>query len=248
MVLPTVTRNNFTKGTTSVDIISKVYVYCELLLGVNRFPLLNEERILVTLFYVYSLLLNAYVCYGAINSSFDDSVWISKISLKASRVIQYEVTAVLSLFIWKRFHRFYKEIENFDNVVRCRPKFANRSIILLLSFGILVVLTFFLLPNYRIESLPLHLITTCESIFFGHLIDLIMTRMRLLNYYLERSTSIPKTDSSPKITEFWFFDIDSQRFYFPNMDKMMDFYQIIINAHKFLVDAVKWQVSCILMY
>lgn len=241
MVLPTVIRNNFVKseGKTNVDFVSKVFVYCELFLGVNYFPIISDNLVLIALFYVYSLLLSAYICYETMNSSFEN---INIVLIRASKTIQYEFSVILSLFIWKRFHRFYREIEKFDNEVRCRPKLTNRTKKLLL-FGIVVVVLFIYLPNFHITAVPLNLISTFEYFYFGHLIHHLITRMRLLNYYLECSTSIVKTDSSPKITEFVIFENDSRRFYFPDMDKMMDLYEIIINAHKFLVDAVKWQVS-----
>lgn len=242
MVLPTVIRNNFVKqqGKTYVDIVSKVFVSCELLLGVNRFPLITDKLIFLVLFYVYTLLLNGYVCCDIINRPF---VNINILMLRMSRLVQYEFSAILSLFIWKRFHRFYKEIAKFDNEVGCRPKLTNRSKKLLVAFGILNAISFVFLPSYTLVTVPLNLTSTFGYFFFSHLIDLVITRMRLLNYYLECLTSIAKTDSSPKITEFVLFENDSRRFYYPNMDKMMDLYQIIINIHKILVDAVKWQVS-----
>lgn len=245
MVLPTVRRNTFVKpeGKTYVDIISKAYVYSGLLLGVNRFPIISEKRMLIALFYVYSLTLNGIISYFVITMPLENNIFLP---LRASRYCQYELSVLLSLFIWKRFYCFYKELANFDNEVGCRPKFLKGSIALSVLFGIISAVFAFIFPKQRTGVFlyaPFHLIATFENFYFGHLIDLLTTRMRLLNYYLEYSTSIPKTESSPKIFEFVFFEHDSRRFYFPNMGKMMELYQTIIAAHKFLVDAVKWLVS-----
>lgn len=245
MALPYVRSNNFVKseGKTYVDVISKVFVYCELLFGVNRFPIITEKRILVALLYVYSLTINVVVCYASLYTPISNNIFVT---IRASRASQYEITAVLSLFVWKRFQYFYKEIENYDNEVGCRPKLLEGSVVQSISFGIITVVSTFIFPQYRSNLslyVPFHAISALENLYFGHVIDLITTRMRLLNYYLECLTSIAKTDSSPKITEFVFFDNVSRRLDFPDMSKIMELYQIIIAAHKFLVDAIKWLVS-----
>lgn len=244
MVLPTVRRNTFVKLEEKiyVDNVSKVFVYCELLLGVNRLPVITSKRILIALFYVYSLFVNVLLCYAAMDFKFGNN---RTVVIRATRAIQYEISVVLSLFTWKTFRCFYKEIEKFDNEAGCRPKFSRTSLKLLVLFGIVALISLYLLPFDRAYIIPLHIVSTCEHFYFSYLVDLIITRMRLLNYYLECATSNATTNSSPKITEFSFFENDSRRFYFPNMGEMMELYQIIINAHKFLVDAVKWQVRYI---
>lgn len=246
MDLPIVTRNNFVKakGKIYIDIVSKVFIYFELLLGLNRFPVVSESRVLAALFYMYSLIVNVSVCYFAfLFPATNNLVEI----IRMSRLLEYEIAAILNMFIWKRFHSFYKEIASFDCEVGCRPKITISLMKLLFSLGLCVYTTICVsfLSHYRLYVIPGHVIVACEHFYFGYLINLITTRMRFLNYHLECSTSIAKTDSSPNVTEFAFFGNDSRQFCFPNICKMMELYQIIIKAHEFLVDAVKWLVSYI---
>lgn len=232
-------KNTFVKSEekTNVDIVIKAFVYCELLLGVNRIPIISKKRILIALFYVYSLTVNVLICYVTFNI-----ILVNHLAdaIRILRVFQYEISAVLNMLTWKRFHCFFNEIEKFDFEVGCRSKISKTSIKLSVSFGIIIALCFCVLTYIMgILIVPLHLIITFEYFYFSYLIELMIVRMRLLNYYMECLTSTPKTDSRPKITEFVFFD--SPRF--PNMGKMMEVYQIIINAHMFFMDAVKWLVS-----
>lgn len=241
MILPTVKRNTYVKseGKIYVDIVSKVYIYCQLALGVNRYPIIGDKRIFIALFYVYSIAMNIFVCYSSFITPYVNNLLVP---VRTSRLILYELTFVVSLIQWKRYHYFYKEIEKFDDEVGCRPKFTRKSMIQMILFGILTLVICVLFPQYNNFSVVLYITSSLDYFYFSHLISLISTRVRLLNYYLECFNSMAKTDSSPDVSEFAFFEHYSCS-NVPNMVKIMDLYQMIIIAHKYLVDAVKWLVS-----
>lgn len=240
MILPTVKRNTFVEpeGKTYVDILSKVFVYSQLFLGVNRVPIICDKKCFFPLFCIYALIMNVFVCYTTLDRQFLDNLLVP---VRCSRVFQYLISAVFSYFVCKRFRCYYKEIERFDNEVRCRPKYSSQSIKLIVAFLLLSVLTYFIMPEHHAYAIILHSITALDYFYFGHLINFITTRMRLLNYYLECSNSIAKTESSPDVSEFSFFEHGSHRF--PSMCEILNLYQMMITAHKCLVDAVKWLVS-----
>ncbi|XP_047992749.1 uncharacterized protein LOC125231346 [Leguminivora glycinivorella] len=135
-----------------------------------------------------------------------------------------------------------------------RPKISASSVKNLILMCLAVALSVLTVPYewYMFDKLisslmllPVRLLFLIDIHFYGHLLSLLVPRLRLINYYMKMSLSHHNKVVAPKIEELTFKSVilDSQNC---QMKKLMDLYCMIINAYDILIDAIKWQFVMVL--
>lgn len=242
----TVRVNNFVhiEARLFIDKLSKFFLIKEYFLGVNRLFVLGKNKQIFEVFlFIFAVISNCTVLYFGTNKILIVTEVVS-VYLISIKVIQYEFIAVFSFISWRRFKVFFKELDNFDNMAKCRPNVSNLGAtnIYLCGFVLMCYIPL-LLYIRRIAALPLHLISCLEIYLYAHLLNLLVARIRLINYCMENRLQTIKPEI--KSSEFKFFKENSDNNITPDLDELMDYFKTITNAHNLLVDAIKWQVSYI---
>lgn len=246
MSLPLARVNNFMQGNKEpyIDLLSKIFIIIELSLGLNRIFVLGKLKLVCrAVAFVYVIISISTILYLSINISPDELYFLDYL-----KISEYSVCICLGFLSSGRLKRYYTVLNDFDLEVSCRPKVPSESWRIMVQ---LTSATAFLVFNFIYADLlcfvPLYLIHIIESHYFGHLFNLLLQRLRLLNLYLELSLSKANDNTKKKIKEYKFFNKNHDKsIQFP-MNKIMDLYYIIVDAYDLLMDAIKWQVNCIII-
>lgn len=233
-----------------IDRLSKVYLTCEMILGLNRLPVLgNMSFICILLAVAYSSLVQVFVILYILILENVKASYLFSISTNVSH---FGLTIVYSFISWKRMYLYYCELNKFDMKVGCRPyspKGSIKNFVLLVAIAGLVALLYLsthLVPQMR-KYLPLtlliHTLDVLEIHYFGHLLNLLIPRMRLINHFMELSLTNTKETSSLRFKEFKLLKRGLTKSNC-EMKKVMDLYHTLIKAYDLLMEAIKWQVTC----
>lgn len=254
MTSPSVRVNTFFKQKQKpfIDSLSKLYVAAASIIGLNRLGvILNETKCIVTsIAAVYSVLLCTGICYASyIFGTFNDIASVMAL-------FEYLFVAIFSFITFKRMERYYNELNNFDAEMGCRPTITSQSInnlILMVIFNVFFTFSYWMTYEWGTKEAPFYyqgiapnLLHCLELFFYGHLLSLLVARLRLINYFVETALSNGKTAKCPNIIEFSSFKTKSVKN--TDMKKLMDLYYITIKAYDFLVEAIKWQVIKIISF
>lgn len=240
---PRTVRVNTFVNNSSVDILSKIIIFTELALGLNRFSVLGKQKsIFVILTFVYAVLFKCVIVL--ITCLFDIRVFNSHLCI--IKLVQYSFLCIFSQVATKRLRCYYDELEKFDTEVGCKPKTTWSSIRIVAQLGLVIIYIVAMLyihPRIGVSILvPLQFINSIENHYYGHLLNLLIPRIRLINFNLESSLSNDKILKSSDENEFIFYGKITTECR-GRMSKFMDLYHVIIRAHSLLIHAIKWQVK-----
>lgn len=234
-----------------IDPLSKFYIVAASVLGLNRLPvILNEAKFIIT---VLALLFSILLCTGINYITYILGFFIYFTVVMTS--VEYMFIVTFSFFTWKRMTRYYNELNKFDAEIGCRPKITMQSIknlVFMVLFNVIFTSFFWVtyiwifsateIPFYY-QGIPMNLLHCLELFYYGHLLSILVPRLRLINYFMETALSNGKSAKCPNIEEFKSFK--SKRVKNTDVKKLLDLYHIIIKSYDFLVDAIKWQVMII---
>ncbi|KOB67915.1 Uncharacterized protein OBRU01_19096 [Operophtera brumata] len=238
MSSPSVRVNTFVEENDEiyVDPISKIFIISEAAFGFFRLPLIRNRKLfyyVLAVFYTVSLyavfIYFTYVYLQGHPVSFMMVVHMS----------QYVFCSVFGFICIKRMERYYSTLNRFDKDVGCRPKVVQHSLQNLAQTILTVIMYFvlFIVPtelgiakNTPHHFLVLHISYTIEIDFYGHLLNLLVPRLKLINYYIQSSLSNVKSEPSTLMNEFVSIkgSIASADMSNTRMRKLMDLYHIML--------------------
>lgn len=249
MSSPTVLLNNLVQEEDSsyIDPISKGFIVTEAAIGFNRLAVFGKIKpIYVILASMYTL----FIC-GAILFMiyYRDHNGLYAVVIVMDGMA-YIICVTISTLMWKRLQLYFNELQKFDRAVGCRPKTTASSIKNVIQMVLEIILMLQSLPYewYVADTISMHqlverMIYITEVHFCGHLLSLLVPRLRLINYYMKMSLSDNKQVSSPKVEKLPYFKANNLETQNCQIKKLMELYCIIINAYDLLIEAIKWQVS-----
>lgn len=248
MTPPTVLVNTYiqTSCEPKIDIVTKMFIILEIPVGVVRLPLLGNFFLLTAMFQLYALgLIGTF--YKFVNK---DLTVISSIVF-GSILTQYVFLLTFNLMYIKKLQRFFDELNVFDKTVCCTPKTGKGTLQNVIITVIVLIYTYAVyFVAYQIESnihLEYILCLTCHVVevhFIGHLLSLIIPRLRLINYYMELSLSNTKLVKTSSAAEFHFQNGNDNNVHC-EMEKLMNLYHTVLKTYTYLMEAIKWQVTFI---
>lgn len=249
MTPPTILVNTFVKVDSKpyIDNVSKIFIICEIPFGIIRLPLLGISPIFTIILVLYSLGLGAYLIrfFNSIND-----VYLLDFAVGSS-VFQGLFFMVFNLLTIKRMQRYYNELNVFDKEVGCRPKMGKGTIRNIVQTVIMLLYTVFVfiapyiitsLNNQYLELIPVIACHVFEVHFIGHLLSLLIPRLRLINYFMELSLCNAKITKTTNSEEFGFIGNNVNKA-LCKMQKLMNLYHTVIKAYNYLIEAIKWQVN-----
>ncbi|XP_053610568.1 uncharacterized protein LOC128675289 [Plodia interpunctella] len=233
------------------DPITKFYIVIESIIALNRLPLIFTKYVSTyfPIAMIYSLIVICGLCYSYYGTHLN-----TENGATSMNHWEYMFCVGFGIATWKRLQRYYIELNKFDVEVGCRPKITTMSVRnTVINIITLFFVTVFYVTSYYVDTLqtlwfhmlPVHYIHSLELHYYGHLLSLLATRLRLINYYTESSLSDIKMTTRPKVEEFVYFKYKNVTN--GEMKKLMDLYHSIIMAYDFLVDAIKWQLLVIII-
>lgn len=230
-----------------IDIVSKIFIICELPLGLIRLPLLGNIHFLFKFLLVIYSFLVAWFYMSLVYNGIEIDLLNIVICVLYLQCVFFMVFNLVSI---KRMQRYYNELDVFDKEVGCRPKIGHgtiRNIIQTIAI-LLYIAVMFALPYIfvTLERLFLGMVpfTVCHILevhFIGHLLSLLIPRLRLINHFMELSLSNSKITKTPKIKEFGCFKAHNNKA-LCKMEKLMNLYHNMIKSYNYLIEAIKWQV------
>lgn len=250
MPSPAVRVNTFVQGnvTVYIDPISKIFIISEAVFGYFRLPLIRNRKLHYMLAVFYSLVLNGtlfmlifvYIDLDALNV------------MMICHIFQYIFCSLFGFLCVKKLQLYYSTLHRFDMEVGCRPKVSQNSLQNLAQAVLTVILycLLFIVPKYLHKTneqlyqfLIMHIASSIETSYYGHLLNILVPRLKLINYYIESSLSSVKSESSSLMKEFVSLKRSSNAdLAHYRMKMLMDLYHIMVEAYDFLIDAIKWQV------
>lgn len=258
MLPPAPRVNTFIQNSTkqSVDIISKVFIYTELIFGVYRISIIGHvRRIYHLLVGSYFILINILIIYMMIQELFYNSFQLSIFC----DTLKFVICNILNYSLRSRLLFFYKELNEFDKGIGYENKVSKNSIQniiqMLMTFALSLGLIFAIEPKgikyFQFNMsfiIPIKFFHALELHYFAHLITIISPRIRMIIHYMKVSFPPNKnyTDYNTYYDEdFQRFKKRTRKFSRIEMDVLMDLYHNIITAFDYLNSAIKWQVSYI---
>lgn len=249
MTPPTVLVNTYIQVSSKpkIDFVSKMFIILEIPVGIVRLPLLGNLLLLTIICELYALGIVGFISY--IMNNRETSLMNSIAS--GSTLTQYAFLVTFNLIYIKKLQRYFDELNVFDKEVCCTPKIGKGTIRNIVYTGLILLYMYAVHGTpYIIESLPsleLEYIfcLTCHVLevhFIGHLLSLIIPRLRLINYYMELSLTNVKLAKTTSATEFGFQN-DCGNKALCEMEKLMNLYHTVIKAYTYLMEAIKWQVT-----
>lgn len=225
--VPHVRVNNYIKiENTPLDVLSKIFIIFEFLLGVNRLTVIGVHRvffIIMTCLYSVSVIgLVSYITFVAIVNPF----------LTYVKLTQYAIYTIFGFATRRKLREFYKELQNFDKEFGSKPKIIRGCLKIVLQVFFLASSAFFF-PIDKTIYVVIYLIHLLENQYYGYLLHLLIQRLRSINLCIKislLSTEIEKSTEVENGNEII-------------MSKLMDFYYIIVNAYDLLTDVIKYQVK-----
>lgn len=245
---PTVRVNTFVKENEKrqADPISKIFALTEVLLGLDRLPLIGKGRfIYVFLSFIIFLTLKAALYFTLKITRFPmDFVTVTPI-------VQNIVISLLSYIKCKWMQGFYSELSKFDNEAGCSPRVSLAAIrnVVLAFLSCVFVILLYVVPGVigyvdfiPYSIIPLYLVYVLEVYYFGHLLYLLIPRLKLINFYIESSLSSANSDLCSIPKEFICYKSYDPKVTQKSMTKLMNLYQIVVEAYDSLNEGIKWQV------
>lgn len=255
MSSPSVRVNTYVEENDKIyiDPISKVFIISEAVLGFFRLPLIRNRKLFYYLLAVfYTVTLNVVLFYFTYVYLQMHSVSV----MLVAHMSQYIFCSVSGFICIKRLQLYYSTLNRFDIDVGCRPKIAQHSLqnLAQMVLTIIMYLVLFIVPkqlgvakNTPEHFLVFHISYTLEVDFYGHLLNLLVPRLKLINHYVQSSLSNVKSEPSSLMKEFVSLKRSnaSAEIGQCHMRKLMDLYHIMVEAYDFLIDAIKWQVKIV---
>ncbi|CAG9111825.1 unnamed protein product [Plutella xylostella] len=244
--------NTLTPGApVAVDPISQVFIKVELLFGLNRLRVLDRQsfrrRFLVTL---YCVSVNLVILYLAVSSC-----PVSTNFRMMLNITTYYFNVIFSFIVCGKLRLYFNEMNTFDMAVSCKPKvlaFLKQHAILHVIMVVVVVadtVSFLVREKHACQFFIFHLLALIEYYFLAHLFCTIDPRLRLINFFVESLLNkSSRTDIRDRPSFFKHCTQCKPVRDCRDIHFLMDLYEIIINAHCRLIDAVKWQETNPLSY
>lgn len=261
MSAPTVRVNNYVENTTKsrYDVLSKIYIISEWLIGINRLPIIYKtKRICKILTVGYPLIVNC-ILLATLLRIYPNS--LSK-SLNFGNILQYFICSIKGNFSWGQLRNFYDKLFIFDEEIRSKWHLSNSSKNNFLQITFMVI--FFIIFNVlsrREEDMahlpsslyPVILTHMIEFYYYGHLLSLLELRLRTIRILLLSSFPIPGKDITNFSEKQYIDDKDINVINLRNnnskveIKKLMKMYKHIIEIYDSLNVAIKWQVKILFM-
>lgn len=231
-----------------LDPISRVFIKAEAAVGINRLHLLEgQSPCSKKLYWIAGIYCNIMVIFCAYIS--DHGQFHVKTVLDISA---YFFNVVFSFVTAHRLKLYFHEINTFDKAVCCRPKYSEllkQNVMLHIMVALVMAgagATFFIRfwksKDTYTHIIIIHIQRVCELYFYAHLFCIIEPRLKLINFYV--ASSRINTDDTVCIKPEGFEYFSQAKSYkdFTDMKFLMDLYEILVTAHRHLVNAIKWQV------
>ncbi|XP_072945012.1 uncharacterized protein [Epargyreus clarus] len=247
---PAVRVNTFVPTKESkLDLVSKIIIVFELICGINRLPVFGRLKpVCLALSLAYSLSINIFIAYSTYNNL---SRGLGEF-VRALKLWQYCMCAILGFAFRKRLREFYSGLIKFDKETDFRME--NKEVIkstvqICLTVGFMIgFITFLYLAhvfkNDYIELIIILLVSIIELHFFGHLLNLLVPRLRFMNHLMKQSLC---NRSGIHIVQNGLICPNKTKKSTMDMKKLMDFYHRIIITFDILYEAIKWQMIIILI-
>lgn len=230
---PKVRVNNYTiNKNKSIDILSKIFIILEYLIGLNRVNVFGTKNVIFkTVICLYSVSIIGLVCYFSFHSN-ENSVTM------CLKLTPYIIYTIFGFATSKKLKQFYIELKNFDEEVGITPTIIRGCLKIVLQTAFVVAFTLFTIHEENLMELAIpYLIHVLENQYYSHLFVLLIQRLRLINWCIKSSITNIKIEQSAEVETF------STNGNELKMSKLMDFYCIIVNANDLLKDAIKCQVK-----
>lgn len=234
---PQVHFNNYIKiKQTSLDVLSKFFIIFGCLLGINRLTVCGIRKLILKIASVfYSISVISFVGYITVIANGQDFTgWV--------KLIQYAVYAFFGFATRKKLQKFYKELQNFDKQFGFTPKITPGTLKILPQLAFITVFSGSIIKREDlIFSVVTNLVHILENQYYGHLLNVLIQRLRSINLSIKSSLSNTEIEKSTVAKKFS-INITGNEI---QITKLMDFYYIIVNAYDLLIDAIKYQVKII---
>nr|WCC57940.1 gustatory receptor 15 [Papilio polytes] len=260
MSAPTVRVNNYVENTTKsrYDVLSKIYIISEWLIGINRLPIIcKTKRICKILTVGYPLIVNC-ILLATLLRIYPNS--LSK-SLTFGNILQYFICSIKGNISLGQLRNFYDKLFIFDEEIRSKWLLSNSSKnnFLQISFMVIFFIIFNVLSRREedmaylpSELYPVILTHMIEFYYYGHLLSLLELRLRTIRILLLSSFPLPGKDIRNFSEKQYIDDKDINVINLRNnnskveIKKLMKMYKHIIEIYDSLNVAIKWQLLVML--
>ncbi|KAI8439440.1 hypothetical protein MSG28_013226 [Choristoneura fumiferana] len=252
MSSPVVLLNNLVQEEDSsyIDPISKGFILTEAVIGFNRLAVFGKIKpIFVILASVYTFFICGAILFMVYYRDLN-GIYAVVIVMDG---MAYIICVSISALMWKRLQLYFNELQKFDRAVGCRPKRTASSIKNVIQMFIEIILMIQSVPYewyvgsmFSVHQVVERMIYITEVHFCGHLLSLLVPRLRLINYYMKMSLNDNKQVTSPKVEKLPYFKANNLETQNCQMKKLMELYCIIISAYDLLIEAIKWQFLLVL--
>lgn len=235
--VPQVHYNNYINiKNTSLDVLSKIFIILEFILGVNRMNIFGIRRVILNIAtYLYSISIVGLVVYITIITRGQTFLgWV--------KLMQYAIYAIFGFATRKKLQKFYKELKNFDKQFGFTPKITHSYLKIALQIALIMAFTIFTINEEDLMFFAIiNLINVLENEYYGHVLKLLIQRLRSVNLSIKSSLICVEIEKSTQVEKSSINIIENET----KMSKFMDFYYTIVNAYDLLTDAIKFQVKII---
>ncbi|XP_068618056.1 uncharacterized protein [Battus philenor] len=240
--------NNFTENKSShhVDFTSKIFIIMQFCFGLNRLSLMDKFNALYsTLLFTYCFCINAILLFAI----FENQANFVFSGLLCENILTHYITAVLGFGLCKRMRAFFENINTFDKKLNTKLKINLTTILNVVLCGVLLIslyvifITLYMLKIVNLTSMYMtvtHALKIIELFHYGHMLSLLLQRLRLINRNLIHSfdknyissydncdcSSIPRNHCANR-----------------ELRKLSPLYYIIIQAFDALNAAIKYLVE-----
>lgn len=251
MSRPDIRHNTFfqKKKYSIYDTITKNYFRFAIVIGIDR--LSNSEDFKA----IHKCIIRLYVIV------FNITIMFILIYIKGehdipsyTHFIEHAICAFLTILLQERLRLYFLELKKFDETMNIKSLVITRqNKITICGFAVMtaLVIGFYCIPfgEYPIVdllTLPIYLGRMLELLFYGHLMNLICQRIKLINTHLETS-SFSNANFKHEILDLTKAK-NTEHFklyknYRYEIKKLIDVYRIIVRAISILNRSIKWQVS-----
>nr|WCC58000.1 gustatory receptor 15 [Papilio xuthus] len=260
MSAPTVRVDNYVqnKYKSRFDLLSKIYLVSEWLIGINRLPIIYKtKRICQILILGYPLILNI----SLLVSVFTIHPYGLGDMIAMSNLIQYFICSIKGYFSRGQLKHFYDMLFKFDEKIKSKWHISNSSKKNFLQICFMVICFFiFNIVSKKAEKMtellpelhPVLLNHMIEFYYYGHLLSLLELRLRAIRILLLSSFPVHGKDiknfSEKQSIDDEDINVINLRKDNSNMEikKLMQLYKHIIETYDSLNIAIKWQLLTML--
>nr|WCC57882.1 gustatory receptor 17 [Papilio memnon] len=258
MAVPSVLVNTYLfNDEYSIDILTKIYIVFGWVIGMNRLPVIwNQKRYVKIASFCYILVFNCCLLY----SIFFCYPKKSKDLLIILNVILYFVCHVCAIMFWKTLKSFYKQLSKIDKKVNmeyctsfnCKINFIQCFCLILCTVVYNVISN---IVDGMIVLLPgiivVHINYILESHYYGHLFGVLESRLILLRKLIVVNYPTNRNNVHTYNEEFRNCENEHVKLHYKNckMDirKLMQLYSEIIKAYDLLNAALFQQLLMIVV-